>query len=242
MNYFEYAGVNSDYMGLHIEKKDVFSAPKYETEFTAIPGRNGDLISPNGRYGNVQVVYSVFLPAKSKEELADKISAVKAWLYAEPNVYHELRDTYDEKYFRKAVFASKLDIEDELNRIGVFTISFSCLPFRYAVDGFNEISVSSGTVIENPTAFEAKPYIMLTGNGSGTLTITSPGSKKSWTFSNIQQHIEIDSDLMNFYKGSTPENDAVEGEGFPILYPGGNTFTFSGGITGAYVMPRWVTL
>ena len=48
MNYFEYAGVNSDYMGLRIEKKDVFSAPKYETEFTAIPGRNGDLISPNG--------------------------------------------------------------------------------------------------------------------------------------------------------------------------------------------------
>ena len=242
MNYFEYAGVNSYYMGLQIIKKDVFSAPKYDTDFTSIPGRDGDLISPNGRYGNVQVTYSVFLPAKNQEELADKISGVKAWLYAEQNAYHELRDTYDDKYFRKAVFASKLDIDDELNRIGVFTISFSCLPFRYAVDGFKEVRLSSGSVLTNPTAFKSKPYIMLYGNGSGTLTISSPGSVKSWTFSNIKQYIEIDSDLMNFYKGSTPENDNVEGEGFPILQPGGNTFTFSGGITGASVYPKWVTL
>lgn len=33
------------------------------------------------------------------------------------------------------MFASSLDIEDELNKIGVFTISFNCKPFKYSFDG-----------------------------------------------------------------------------------------------------------
>ena len=135
MNYFEYNGVRSSAMGLRIESKDVFSAPGYDVKFQSIPGRNGDLILPNGRYPNAQVTYTVFLPAKSLSELAQKITAVKAWLYTEPDRYHSLSDTYDTAYFRKAVFAGKLDIEDQLNKIGVFTVTFSCLPFRYSTAG-----------------------------------------------------------------------------------------------------------
>ena len=43
---------------LRIESKNVFSAPEYDVTFQSIPGRNGDLILPNGRYPNVQVTYS----------------------------------------------------------------------------------------------------------------------------------------------------------------------------------------
>lgn len=39
MNYFEYNGARSDDMGLRIESKNVFSAPKYDAKFTAVPGR-----------------------------------------------------------------------------------------------------------------------------------------------------------------------------------------------------------
>ena len=88
MNYFVYNGVSSLDMGLRIESKNVFSAPEYDVTFQSIPGRNGDLILPNGRYPNVQVTYSVFLPAKSIAELAEKITKVKAWLYGEQNAYH----------------------------------------------------------------------------------------------------------------------------------------------------------
>jgi phage-related protein len=74
MNYFEYNGISSLDLGLRIESKNVFSAPKYEVKFQSIPGRDGDLILPNGRYPNVQITYSVFLPAKTKEQLADKLA------------------------------------------------------------------------------------------------------------------------------------------------------------------------
>lgn len=77
MNYFVYKGVRSSDMGLRIEKKEVFSAPKYDVEFLSIPGRSGDLIAGGGRFPNAQVTYSVFLPAKSIAELSQKITAVK---------------------------------------------------------------------------------------------------------------------------------------------------------------------
>ena len=43
MTYFTYNGRSSAYFGLHIEKKDVFSAPEYDAEFISIPGRSASL-------------------------------------------------------------------------------------------------------------------------------------------------------------------------------------------------------
>ena len=243
MNYFEYNGINSLDMGLRIESKNVFSTPKYEVKFQAIPGRDGDLILPNGRYPNVQLTYSVFIPAKTKEKLAEKLAAVKAWLFYEPDRYHELRDSYDTTGFRKAVINTQLDIEDQLNKIGVFTVSFSCLPFRYLEEGQSTVTISSSPfTLTNPTVFQAKPYIKVSGSGSGRLSISSSIRQAPWDFTDIDGYIEIDSEQMNFYKAAEPRNDRVSGSGFPILYPGNSSIVFSGGITSVEIIPRWVTL
>ena len=112
MNAFTYNGTSSYSLGLRIESKNVFSTPQYDTTFQSIPGRDGDLIIPNGRFPNVQVTYSVFLPAKTQEELAQKLTAVKAWLFTEPDRYHRLSDTYETGCFRNAVINTNLNIED----------------------------------------------------------------------------------------------------------------------------------
>lgn len=243
MNYFVYNGTSSLDMDLRIESKNVFSAPEYEVDFITIPGRDGDLIAGSGRYPNVQVTYSVFLPAKTTQELADKISAVKEWLYEEPDRYHELTDSYDEKFFRDAVYAGKLDIEDELNRIGVFTISFSCKPFRHSLAGYAIHTITtSGAVLTNPYITASKPYMKIYGSGKVTLTIQSGAKNSTWTFTGIDTYIEVDSDLMNFYRGTEPKNDTVTGEGFPMLYRGNNTISFTGNVSRIDVLPRWVTL
>lgn len=243
MNYFEYNGVRSSDMGLRIESKNVFSAPKYDTTLQPIPGRDGDLILPNGRYPNVQVAYTVFLPAKSISSLAEKITAVKAWLYTEPDRYHSLADSYDTTCTRQAVFASQLDIEDQLNKIGLFTVSFSCKPFRYLTSGKVAVTCdTTGDTITNPTPFPAKPYLKVSGSGAGALTIQAAGHNATWNFPALDGFIEIDSDMMNFYKGMDPLNDQVTGSGFPVLYPGENTIGFSGGVSSVEITPRWVTL
>ena len=243
MNYFEYKGIRSSDMGLRIESKNVFSGPEYEVDFLSIPGRDGDLISGSGRFPNVQVTYSVFVPAKTISELAQKITAIKAWLYSGLDSYHNLEDTYAPAFFRHAVYAGKLDIEDELNRIGIFTISFSCKPFRYTESGTESIILStSGDTVDNPYPFNSKPYIRIEGTGAGTLTIQSEGHNAIWSFESIVGYVEIDSEQMNFHKGTELKNDTVTGSGFPILYPGENTISFSGGITAVTVIPRWCCL
>ena len=83
MNSFTFNGIRSSDLGIRIMSKNIFSAPKYDLSFQSIPGRDGDLISPNGRFPNVQVSYTCFVPAKSISELADKLgvkqSTVSSW-------------------------------------------------------------------------------------------------------------------------------------------------------------------
>ena len=243
MNYFEYNGIRSSDMGVKISEKDVYSAPKYDLTFQSIPGRDGDLITSNNRLPNVAVSYTCFIPAKSISELSAKITTVKAWLYTEPDRYHILKDSYDTSFFRMAVFHNKLDISDEVGKIGVFTVNFSCKPMRLSYAGqSSQTFTASGFVLNNPYPFKAKPYIKINGRGQGTLTIQTTTSNATWTFSALDGYIECDSEQMNFYQGYESKNDKVSGDGFPLFYPGNNTISFAGGVTSVEIIPRWVMI
>jgi len=243
MNYFIYNGISSKDMGVRISSKDIFSAPKYDVKCQSIPGRDGDLIFPNGRFPNTTVSYTCFITAKSIQELADKVTALKCWLYTEPDRYHTLSDSYDTAFFRKAVFNNKLDISDEVNKIGVFTVNFSCHPMRFSYTGQEKATYSSSPfTLVNPYPFAAKPYLKINGRGTGNLTIQSSGRTKIWAFETLDGYTECDSELMNFYHDTELKNDTVSGDGFPTFAPGTNTIAFDGGITSVEVIPRWKSI
>ena len=170
--------------------------------------------------------------------MADKITRVKNWLYKEPGKYHDLTDSYDKEFLRKALFNSKLDISDECMKIGVFTISFSCKPLRYLISGLVKQTYSSAVILTNEFSFTAKPYIKVNGKGTGTLTINN----KIWHFETLNGYTECDSELMNYYHDTTLKNDKVTGDGFPTFEYGENHIEFSGGITSVEIIPRWVSL
>ncbi len=238
MSYFIYNGFSSKELGVRIQAKNIYSAPKYDVTMISIPGRNGELVSPNGRFPNVSLSYTCYLPAKSITELSNKITAVKNWLYKEPDRYHNLTDGYDEKFVRKAIFNSKLDIADECRKIGTFTVSFSCKPFRYNRASLEKSTYTGTFQLFNPYSFSSKPYLKINGKGQGTLTINN----KVWTFTTLNGYTECDSELMNFYHDTELKNDTVTGEGFPELLPGNNNISFDGGITSVEIIPGWWTL
>lgn len=243
MNWFSYNGVRSAERYIRISDKDIFSGPKYDSTVQSIPGRDGDLICPGGRLGNVSLSYTCFVPAKTVAELEERLTDVKAWLYTEPDRYHELFDSYDTRFFRRAVFNSKLDISEECRKIGVFTVSFSCYPLRFLRAGQEKLTFTeSGFVLTNPFPFPAKPYLKVLGRGSGNLTVQSPSHNATWSFSTLDGYTECDSELMNFYHDTEAKNDTVSGDGFPLLYPGENTVSFDGKITGVEIIPRWATV
>lgn len=243
MSYFTYNGRSSADFGLHIEKKDVFSAPSYDAEFISISGRSGDIINPNRRFSNIKVTYTVFLARKNTAALASVLRDIKGWLYSEPDRYHELSDSYDAEYFRYGVISGSLDIEEQLNKIGCFTVTFNCKPFKYSFAGQQTVAAdASELTITNPTAFESRPYIKLYGSGAVTLNISTGTSTSAWTISAIDEYIEIDSELMNCFKGTVLKNDAVKGAEFPVFKPDVCTINCTGDVTRIEVIPRWCCL
>lgn len=241
MTYFTYNDRSSADFGLHIEKKDVFSAPEYDTEFISIPGRSGDIINPNRRFANIKVTYTVFLARKNAAALASVLREIKGWLYSEPDRYHELTDSYDAEYFRYGVISGNLDIEEQLNKIGCFTVTFNCKPFKYSFAGQQTVSAdASELTITNPTAFESRPYIKLYGSGTVRLMVSSIGQgTTTLVLSDVDEYIEIDSELMNCFKDTGLKNDTVTGEGFPALKPGDNSIACAGNVRRVEVIPRW---
>ena len=101
---------------------------------------------------------------------------------------------------------------------------------------------SASLSITNPTAFESKTYIKLYGSGAVTLYISSGGSTNAWTISVIDEYTEIDSELMNCFKGKVLKNDAVKGAEFPVFKPGVCTINCTGDVTRIEVIPRWCCL
>ena len=242
MNYFEFNGYNSSFFGIRIQKKNVYSAPKRDITLTSIPGRNGDSIQSNNRFQNVSISYTCYVPARTIEDLSNKITKIKNWLYKECDSYHDLVDSYDPKFKRIAIFNNKLDISDEVSKIGIFTITLSCKPQRYDILGLDTSYYSVATTLVNPYSLSSKPYIKVNGNGDGRLIIQNSKGNKVWQLSEIDEYLEIDSEEMNCYKGTELKNNLVSGEGFPELIEGENIISFEGDIESIEIKPRWVSL
>lgn len=240
MTYFTYNGRSSADFGLHIQSKNMFSAPEYDAEFISVPGRSGDIINPNRRFANIKVTYTVFLARKDTAALASVLQDIKGWLYAEPDRYHELTDSYDADYFRYGVISGSLDIEEQLNKVGSFTVTFNCKPYKYSFAGQEVLATSAKRLsVTNLTAFESRPYIKLYGSDAVTLNVSSRDSTSLWTISAIDEYIEIDSELMNCFKGTDLKNDTVTGDDFPVLKPGENVIACTGNVRRLEIIPRW---
>lgn len=238
-SYFVFDGQSSEELGLKIKSKSVYGAGKPDVALTAIPGRNGEVVTNNKRIANCAVSYACFAPASGQAELATKMRNVRKWLFSGIGKYCWLSDSYEPGFLRKAVYNSKLDVTDQACRIGSFTVTFSCHPMRYLEEGLASATVPNGGSLFNPYPFASKPYLKITGSGSGTLSIQTEGVTRTWSFSSIDGYVECDSDLMNFYKGTALRNSIVTGSGYPELAPGENVLTYSGGITKVEVAPRW---
>lgn len=97
-----------------------------------------------------------------------------------------------------------------------------------------EVASVVPTILENPTLFDALPFLRVYGTGilgigSHTITITA-----------ADVYTDIDCEMMDCFKGSANKNQYVQfsGNDFPTLEPGVNGFSFSG-ITKVEVKPRW---
>lgn len=88
-------------------------------------------------------------------------------------------------------------------------------------------------VIINPTLFDARPLLVVTGTGNLTVNGVQIAISKTPT--------TIDCEAMEAYNGTTSRNGDIvlTPNQFPVLKPGSNTITLGAGITKVEITPRW---
>lgn len=229
MNSFTFNGKSSDEFGLLVSNVSNFGAPSRVVEKIQIPYRNGDLLIDTGAYTNYMVSYEVALIHNT----VANTRAIASWLLA-PKGYATLTDTYNTGEFRLAAYYSELEYEMEhLNRYGRAVIAFDCKPQRFLTSGQTETTLGSSTTLTNPTAFDAKPLIKVTGDG--TFSINGYSVEVTGNTGTLN----IDCDSMQCYIGTLNCNSRVNfANGFPVLSPGANTCG-KGTATTVKITPRW---
>ena len=135
-----------------------------------------------------------------------------------------------------AVCTSGQDWDEQIRNFGTAKLVFSCKPFRFLTSGDTKTTLTAAGKITNPTAYSALPYIKIYGSGNITLSIGG----KSFRFLNIGSYIECDSSLQLVYTGATGKSDRANFDSFPVLSPGENSVSWSGGtVTKVEIVPHW---
>ena len=231
-NYFTFNGMDSRTYGVYISGTGVFNVPQKQYEYISIPGRNGDLIGIEKRMENIELTYPAYIGSNFKTNFRSFMNAMMA-----VDGYATLSDSYDTTEFRKAAFSGGTEVDvAPFGQGGQFDLTFSCKPQRYLNSGETTQTFTANGTITNPTLFASSPLIRVTGYGSCVINGTTI------TIINVFPYIDIDSDIMDCYYGTTNANEQVtfSGNDFPRLSSGSNTITITDGtITKIEITPRW---
>lgn len=124
---FTFNGVNSDDMGLIVERYPSRPFPTRKVDSYSIIGRSGDLLIEQDAWSNVTQEYEVFINGNFQQ----RAQAIAYWLL-NANGYCELTDSYDTNdTYRMARFIGGVSFLNALNKYGKAKITFDCCPQRY---------------------------------------------------------------------------------------------------------------
>ena len=207
--------------------------PSRKITTTPIPGSNRQVVEMEDAWESYEQEYRLFVGDGSQDSIQQALSNVARVLYK--TGWQVLVDDYEPDYYRLAYYAGPCDVDNKRTRVGIFDAKFVCRPERFLASGSTAQSVASGDALTNPTAFNAKPLIKITGSGSGNLVV----GDTTMTFTGIVDYLYIDCDRMDVYRLPTENRNNLMTGNFPVLKPGENIIVFTGGITACEITPKW---
>lgn len=210
----------------------VLTPPEVHTEYIEIPGREPlDLSQLGGAYP----LYNNRELTVEFEHPGPDFQAARALVFEKLHGRKmQIRFLDDPNWY----YTGRLFVAYEVTGSTLhFTITITAEPFKRMVSETVTTLNAAGT-ITNPTDFPAYPLIRVYGSGAGTVTVNN----KTVTISTISTYIDIDSEVMDCYKGTANLNNQVSLASFPVLNPGSNGMSFSGAITKLEITGRWRSL
>lgn len=244
MNNLSYNGQSLNEKGFAIKTYPKYKIAERDIDFESIIGLNGDVITDNMRFKNVEMTYEInsipyLTPYKNPQ---DVIRDLANWLVSDGK-YKILRDDYNEGYFCKAVCTSIGEISNVLSKYMDTVLTFSREPFWYSDKGQEKIIYTDNSFeIHNPELFTSEPLIRIYGKNALNLNING----KDYNF-NIPPgipYIDLDTEIQSAFQNKNNLNNNVHFDYMPIFQPGVNTVTISlNGTSSSYekteIIPRW---
>lgn len=219
--------------GIYMASRPHIPSPERRVTYIDVPGMDSRLRRDEGTYGDITLsVECSFLG-----DPVSKISAIKDWLLNAGEADLTFSHIPGRKYLAQVV--NSIDFEIVLKVTSHFVILFNCRPFQYATDNTPiVVTDGSGYVLSNPGTVKSLPIIKINGSDSGGLTVNG----NSVSFSDIDESVILNSELQETYKDTGTEliskNSTKTGD-YPILLPGDNAISFSGGISSLEITPNW---
>lgn len=225
----KFAGIRSDELSLIIEHYPSRTFPEVSYEVIEVPGRDGDIVIPNGNFKNYRQTYSAFIDSFDPEvqHYQDVARKVSEWLLGNPG-YQRLEDSYDPDFYRMAYYSGGSEFSNYFNTYGRGSIEFTCAPRRFYKDGEKPVSVTSSSRLINPSVFPADPIYEISGS-----SITVNGN--TMTFGSSGVIIDVEKHTAKTALGVYVSVLSGTYESLKL----GKTNTFGGSYT---VTPRWWTI
>lgn len=239
--WFEFKGVKSSTIGLYITQMPAREIPVVDMNFHKVSGKSGRVRISDGSYEDIMI--SVQFKMLDPANWSDAVNLLRG--------SGKLRFSDAQLYDYDAVVSEVPSMQYEMHRFDtqVFSVTFTCHPFRTLHTPAADITVSSsGTSITNPGTATSLPRVKVTGSGAFSLSIGG----QTMFFQDVESGIIIDSELGDVltYDGSLLANDKASGDLFEIQ-PGANYVswvtggtneqgqTVSGSVTNVVISPRW---
>lgn len=230
---FKYNGVDSSEYGVYITDAPAFTTGEMDTDTVDVPGL-GELSIILGGRKDTDVDLECYIADMANYD------AAAAWLSADGD-FHDLILSCDSTKARKARLDGEIEAEHVLRTMDARTIRvpMRIKPYRYQATPTADITItSSGTAITNIGTIASAPLLVVSGSGDGTLMIGG----STMIFTGMTEAITIDCDAKFAYTGSGTTRvlatQYITGDWIEIG-TGKQRVTFSGGITGVTITPRW---
>jgi len=207
--------------------------PVRKMTVTQIAGTNREVVEMEDAWESYDQTYTLFVGDGTEDCTEEALMNVAKVLYK--TGWQTLVDDYDEDHYRLAYYQGGFNAENRYTRLAKFDVIFRCRPERFLNAGDTPVTVASGGAITNPTTYDSKPLIHITGSGSGTLTVAGV----TMSFTDMVDYLNIDCDTMNVYRLITENRNNLMTGNFPVLKSGSNSVSYTGGITSCSITPKW---
>lgn len=208
-------------LNLFLENYPSIPIANEEYEEVQVEGRSGNLIINKGTYPDKKIPFTFTILSPRIEINFEK---VYEWL-TEIEDNRLIFGRSDRCYkVKKVIFGN---IQKEFRSIGEFDITFLCEPFTQDLERTVLELTSSGFKINYTGNAPGDTLIKVYGTGNIQLTING----ETIQINNVNNYVEIDSDLLQVRNQDKTSKDNDTSGDFILLEKGINTISYTGNVT-----------